>query len=173
MNDLGFKNISLENWLKPDDISLSFAHISPIDGTIKPIEGDYWVRYILEPKLRELVPTEVQKLLEVTRGAIIYGYFFYPLYSLAWEQLFRVAEAAISYKCKAIKAPKSKRTFNQKLKYLLDKKVISQQDSTIWDAIRKLRNSASHPKNQKIIPPGSVIASLESIVEKINLLFYN
>ena len=171
MNDLGFKNITLENWLKPDDISLSFAHISPIDGTIKPIKGDYWVRYILEPKLREVVPTEVQKLLEVARGAIIYGYFFYPLYSLAWEQLFRVAESAISHKCKAIRAPKSIKTFNLKVKHLLNKKVIPPQDITTWNAIRKLRNSASHPKNQMIIPPGSVITTLERIVEQINSLF--
>jgi len=49
--------------------------------------------------------------------------------------------------------------------------VIADKDS--WEAIRYLRNEASHPKDQTIYSPGMVISVLESISECINSLFVN
>ncbi|MBE0411557.1 MAG: DUF4145 domain-containing protein, partial [Anaerolineales bacterium] len=129
------------------------------------------LKHILKPQLLEDVPQDVQALFEVARGALLYGYFFYPLYTLAAEQLFRVAEAAISDKCKAKRAPKSKKKFVEKINWLADNGTISQADIKAWTAIREMRNFASHPERQSIITPGLAIGWLEDVSEKINTLF--
>lgn len=129
--------------------------------------------FILKPNLNETVPTEVKALFEVARGALVYGYFFYPLYTLGLEQLFRVAEAAVAQKCKTMEAPHAvcKGKFQQKVKYLVKIKVIPNQKEEMWNAIRELRNIASHPQDQSIYAPGEAIGKLAYIAKEINSLF--
>jgi len=170
MTKFGFKEINQQNWLEPDDIIKAFVKLSPT-GSPESMSGEDWLQHILKPKLMESVPQDVQALFEVARGALVYGYFFYPLYTLAAEQLFRVAEAAISHKCSAFGAPNSKEKFVEKIKWLEDKGVIPQTDIQAWNVIRELRNSASHPESQSIITPGMAIGSLERVTERINSLF--
>jgi hypothetical protein len=127
----------------------------------------------MKPKLIKAVPKEICSLLEVARGAMIYGYFFYPLYTLGCEQLFRVADTATTYKCNEVKAPHYviKCTFEDRLKYLISKDIIPKNKENTWFAIRKFRNLTSHPKCQSILPPGQAIGLLERIVDEINSLF--
>lgn len=116
MTNLGFKKLTVDNWLEPDKVSSSFVGISTVDGQVHTISGNEWVSCILKPNLIEAVPTEIRALFEVARSALAYGYFFYPLYTLAGEQLFRVAETAVNLKCKEMGAPRSKDTFQKKSK---------------------------------------------------------
>jgi hypothetical protein len=166
----GFKEITPSNWLEADGVLRGFVRLSA-DGQFQPISGDDYLRSILSPELLQSVPTEVQALFEVARGAMAYGYFFYPLYTLAAEQLFRVAEAAVAHKCKALGAPKSIDTFEKRIHWLVDKGVIPNSELVRWDAIRELRNEASHPERQSILMPGNAIGILETAAEQINSLF--
>ena len=134
------------------------------------MSGEDWISQFQDPVLSESVPEEVRALFEVARGSLTYGYFFYPLYALAGEQLTRVAEAAISAKSKLLGAPK-KLTFEKQLKFLLDKKALTEQQHSDWDRLRKLRNEFSHPKQQNILPPGAVSLLLGGVADKINALF--
>ncbi len=170
MAKLGFKEINQQNWLESDEAIKGFVKISPA-GKPQSMSGEDWLRPILAPKLLEAVPQDVQALFEVTRGALVYGYFFYPLYTLAAQQLFRVAEAAVSQKCKALGAPSSKKKFAEKIGWLVNKGVIPEADIPVWDAVRELRNSASHPERLSIITPGMAIGSMEQVTGKINALF--
>jgi hypothetical protein len=172
MTQFGFKKITPNNWLERDDVLRGFVRMSP-NGQFKPIIGDDYLQDILRPKLLESVPTEVQVLFEVARGAMAYGYFFYPLYTLAAEQLFRVVETAVAHKCKSSGTPKSSKTFEKRISWLVDKGIIPSSESIRWDAIRKLRNAASHPESQSIFTPGNAIGLLENIAEQINSLFSN
>lgn len=171
MTNIGFKKLTVDNWIEPDKVSSSFVGISTVDGQVHTISGNEWVSHILKPNLIEAVPTEIRALFEVARGALAYGYFFYPLYTLAGEQLFRVAETAVNLKCKEMGAPRSKDTFQQKVNYLIQIKAIPQQKKETWNAIRRLRNMASHPELQSILPPGPVIGIVEGIANEINSLF--
>jgi hypothetical protein len=171
MTELGFRKLTADNWLLPDEASSMFFGASSADGQFRPMKGEDWLRPILQPQLNDTVPFEVRRLYEVARGALAYGYLFYPLYTLAAEQLFRVAEAAVTHKCKAVGAPNSIRSFQPKVDYLVNQGIISAEDKSRWDAIRKLRNIASHPENQTILPPGPVIGLLERITDSINSLF--
>ena len=170
MAKFGFKEISPNNWLEPDTALRGFVRMSS-DGQTQTLTSDDYLRLILNPKLIEAVPTDVQALFEVARGVMVYGYFFYPLYTLAVEQLFRVADAAVLHKCKASGAPNSTKTFEKRIKWLVDKGIIPHSELTRWDATRKLRNMTSHPERQSILMPGNAIGILEVTVRQINTLF--
>lgn len=154
----GFKKITKDNWLTPDELWPRFFRIS----------SKTWLERNLRPALKETVPIEVRKLFEVARGALIYGYLFYPLCSLAQEQLYRVMEAAVFHKCKSMGGPKSIKTFHQRVNWLIKNGVIPQQEKEWWDAVRDLRNMTSHPENQMIVPPAN---TLTVIMDKLHSLF--
>lgn len=171
MTDLGFKRITIDNWLEPDGVTSAFVYISPEDGQPIPKNGDDWVREILEFSLDETVPQEVHALYEVARGAMAYGYFFYPMFTFAEGQLYRVAEAAVTHKCKTMGAPDNTITFKQKVDFLAGSKVLTNREKEIWHSIRRLRNAFSHPRRQYISTPPMAINTLGRIAEEINSLF--
>jgi hypothetical protein len=170
MQDLGYKRITKETWLKPDRISTSFLISSePEVDDIK--KGEAYLDMILRPRLNADVPIEVRKLYEVARGALVYGYFFYPLYTLACEQLFRVGETAITFRCKIVNPQLVKETFQRKIEFLFEKGILEDLEKQRWHSLRKLRNISSHPEDQSIYPPGPVIGILSHMAEDINSLF--
>jgi hypothetical protein len=172
MNNLGFKKLSAENWLEPESVMSAFIQVSLKDFTKFPISADDWVNRFLKPQLDHNVPVEILKLFEVARGAAAYGYFFYPLYTLSVEQLYRIAEAAVSAKCKLLGAKSCKvRRFQDKISFLREQNVILQQDWIWWDSIRQLRNYASHPERQTIMMPHDTLYNLSSVAKHINGLF--
>jgi hypothetical protein len=124
-----------------------------------------------KPKLNATVPANVRVLFEVARGSLVYGYFFYPLYTLAAEQLFRVGEAAVSTKFVLVGGGNPKRSFQKKLEYLRDNAVITKTDLAQWDTIRQFRNLVSHPEIQNIFPPGRIAGMLNHVADIINSLF--
>ncbi len=116
--NFGFKRLTPDNWLETDPVSTLFETLLPEEQK-QPITGQEWVRRILEPSLKDTVPLEIRRLFEVARGAMVYGYLFYPLYTLATEQLNRVVETAVSYKCETMRAPKTVNTFEKKFNWLI------------------------------------------------------
>jgi hypothetical protein len=169
VGEFGFKNITRENWLDPDPILAGFVKLTPRGP--EQITSDDLLADILEPRLSETVPREVRALYEVARGAMCYGYFFYPLYTLTYEQLFRVAETAVTIKCRSLSAPTNMRTFAGKVDFLIAKSVIPAGEKIRWEGIRGLRNIASHPETQSIVAPGDALHQLRQIAVIINKLF--
>jgi hypothetical protein len=167
----GIKTLTADNWLEVDSTSKLFVKISHRDGSVTPMSGEDWISSFLNPKLENAVPENVRVLFEVARGALAYGYFFYPLYSLAGDQLFRVAEAAISEKCRLLGGPDQRGSFNDKINFLGNINAISPPDRSDWHTIRQLRNSGSHPERQRILPPGAIAGILGLVADKINTLF--
>src|SRR5438552_3436434 len=80
MSGFGFKEINIDNWLLPNNVMGIFATLTPT-GEIVTLTGEDWLERMLEPKLDGTVPEEVQALFEVARGALVYGYLFYPLHT--------------------------------------------------------------------------------------------
>lgn len=133
-------------------------------------DAQYLLAHVLSPQLSERVPTDIAKLFEVARGAMCYAYFFYPLWTLAAEQLFRVAEAAVSLRCKGLGAGRGVSTFERKIRFLQDRLPLS-SPPVDWNAIRFLRNEASHPQQQTIISPGMAVPLVEAVALALNHLF--
>lgn len=170
MSRFGFKELDSTNWLESDLIVHSFVRIDPKTGP-KQMTGKDWVDAILKPGLLEEVPEEVQALYEVARGAMLYGYFFYPLYTLGAEQLFRVSEAAITHKCASMNTPKNVMSMASRIRWLYQHGEIPDIQKVKWNATRELRNMASHLERQSIMSPGNAIGFVERTAELINSLW--
>lgn len=156
----------------PDPLMRDLVMLNNDNGSaVSIMSANDWAVSVLEPKLADAVPIEIIKLFEVARGSMLYGYFFYPLYTLALEQLYRVAEAAVTAKCDQISASNSAKVFKKKLDYLRKQKVMSDPVHAQWILIRELRNIACHPKQQTILPPGIVLGMLFQITDGVNRLF--
>lgn len=95
---LPFRQLTPSNWAEPDPIHRLLTIIRP-DGSQSPVSGAYLVEGFLSFQLNEAVPRPIRAMFEVARGTMCYGYFFYPLYTLGAEQLYRVAEAGIRHRC--------------------------------------------------------------------------
>jgi len=170
MDSLSFKKITLANWLERDDALTGLLRPSS-NGTYILLSGKDYLEDICRPSLGDNVPEELHELFEVARGAMSYGYFFYPLFTLAAEQLFRIAERAVAMKCETIGAPKSRDTFERRIAYLYEQAILSEEDKKRWDGIRELRNRSSHPDQQDILPPAMTIRLITTLAERINALY--
>jgi hypothetical protein len=167
---MNVKIVTRDNWLKADPTSAILMKIDK--GIPSSMTGEDWVEIFSAPQLSENVPENVRELFEVARGSFAYGYYFYPLATLACEQLFRVAETAVTDKCKAVGAPKGKtRVYKDKIQYLFDNGFISNAESESLHGFRKMRNKASHPERQLKLPIGILYPFLERITEITNKLF--
>jgi len=165
------KGLTSGNWLQPDPLSLAFSNVHDLaTGETREMSVEEFLSYVLEPELSMTVPDTVRTLFEGARGALTYGYYFYPLFMVGAEQLFRVAEAAGRDRAEQLNAPKSQ-TFNDNIRFLIARRMIAESDQERWDAFRMLRNQASHPRYQQIMPPGPTISLLPEIAAAINQLF--
>lgn len=171
MPDYKFRTLTLDNWLETDPTLRLFVRLSPTSGQPHPMTGDDWARPILQPALAETVPLEVRELFEVARGTLVYGYFFYPLYTIGYEQLFRVADAATLHKCRMMSAPPTLSSFRQRVDWLAARKLWTEQEKQVWLEFVTLRNYTSHPEYQPIQLPGMAISTLQQVVDYINALF--
>jgi hypothetical protein len=88
---LGFKHLTVENWTEADPVNKHFARTSPLVGPVTMGQSD-WARNFLSVELSKEVPSEIKDLFAIARGAILYGWFFYPLFKLGEERLYRVME---------------------------------------------------------------------------------
>jgi hypothetical protein len=141
MADLGFKQLTADNWLKPDPASTVFVTLQP-DGQTRPTSAEEWLEFMLEPQLGANVPEDVRRLFEAARSAMAYGYLFYPLYTLAAEQLFRVADAAIFHRCRLLgyqerrRPGKQRDSLDMKITWLTQQLRWSEEEQQQWHAIR-------------------------------------
>jgi hypothetical protein len=171
MTGLGFKKLNPENFLDVDPQTQSFANRSdPLSGGTREMSRDEFLSYIFAPQLTAAVPEDVRSALEGARGAMCYGYFFYPLFMVGVEQSFRTAEAAARLRAGQLNGPRTAR-FVELIEFLLNAGAIAQADRDQWDAIRRLRNEAAHPKFQQLVPPGPCVEMLTTVCHAINRLF--
>ena len=167
--EFGFKRLSPQNWLEPEDLSF-LVSINPISGAAKSISRHDWAVRFLKPTLDPSIPRDVRALFEVARGAMLYGCFFYPLYTLAAEQVYRVHEAALAERCSQLGLT-SVANFAGRVECLRNLGAISAMRFAQWDAVRNLRNFASHPSKQAILIPTQALMTLDIAVELIHDLF--
>ncbi len=164
-----FKLISNKNFTEPD-VSRFFPNFTQ----------QSWIDFHLRPRLNPTVPEEIILLYETVRGSMIYGWFFYPLLTLASEQCYRILEVAAHKKCEQLNIPTERilksgkhrtRDFSELIQELKTYGAINIGDSHKWDAGRSLRNTTSHPQQRMILVPGQTLSILTITVNLINNLF--
>lgn len=163
MSELGFKKLTLENWRDPDPIMQFFGDPTP---------AEHYVNEILSPSIVGETPKDVRALFEVARGAMLYGYLFYPLFTLGSEQMYRVIETAVRFKCIELGLSKKQAEwFAENIQFLKDKAIVNDKYARKLGFIRKFRNWASHPDMQSIQVPGHAIVIARLTANMINMLF--
>lgn len=167
-----FRELTLENWTEPDPTNKAFGRMSPVVGVgPRSMSGDDWARAFLSVELKQHIPHEIRELFEVARGAMLYGWFFYPLFALGEEQLYRVLEAAARARYRQTGGPQREPRFKEAIDFLVGNAVIPEPDREHWDAARELRNAASHREQHAAMPPGTILRHLELSAHDINRLF--
>ena len=170
------KSLDIENWLLPDSEGLTAIKVLN-EGEARELNAGEWLKLCRGAELHLKVPRNVRQHFEAARGALAYGYFFCPLYTLAIEQLYRAAECAVMQKCKetngrVVDLKGKPIDYYQALAWLRKINFISRGDFHQWDSIRKFR---PHPTTQKdqppAIPPGIVANHLKFVADRINGLF--
>lgn len=167
---LGFKQLSLDNWTEADPVNRNFARISPLVGPIQMDQGD-WARQFLAVDLSDDVPAEIRDLFAIARGAMLYGWFFYPLFRLGEEQLYRVLEAAVRLRYRQLGGAKAAPRYEETIELLVDHGLISTEQTERWTAARHLRNLVSHPERAAVVPPGSALRMLKVSAADIEALY--
>jgi hypothetical protein len=165
-----FKELTLANWDQPDPANAAFGRISRIVGPRK-MTGHDWAREFLSIELGPQVPEQISELFAVARGALLYGWFFFPMFLLGEDQLHRVLETAVRARYAELGGPHRQPTFKHAIGWLIECKVISPEDEARWEGVRKMRNVASHPERQGAMSPGAVLRTLRETAHDINRLF--
>jgi hypothetical protein len=130
-----------------------------------------WARDFLSVELSAEVPSEIRDLFAIARGAMLYGWFFYPLFRLGEEQLYRVLEAAAKLRYRETGGMKKKLSFFEAIDFLVEMSLIPENERERWTAAKNLRNLASHPERATVVPPGFTLRMLRASAGDIDGLF--
>jgi hypothetical protein len=168
-----FKEVTPRNWAERDPINENF--VMPDKRGWRRMTGDDWAGLFLGVELVAHAPEPVRNLFLVARNTLPYGHFFYPLYTLGSEQLYRVADAAALHRYRDLGGPKTKHgrdpTFGGRIRWLREHGVITEDHVPQWEGSRELRNHASHPDMQSIFTPGNAYTMLHAVAECVNALY--
>lgn len=96
---------------------------------------------------------------------------FYPLMAIGFEQLARLLETAVAYKCKELGAPPGVKGFRRSVEWLIGRGIISTDRQDQWNYLVHLRNVTSHPEDQNIYPPGWILEFIDTTADLIEGLF--
>jgi hypothetical protein len=130
-----------------------------------------WARDFLSVELSAEVPSEIRDLFAIARGAMLYGWFFYPLFRLGEEQLYRVLEAAAKLRYREAGGMKKNLSFFEAIDFLVEMGLIPENGRERWTAAKNLRNLASHPERATVVPPGFAQRMLTVSARDIDNLF--
>jgi hypothetical protein len=168
-----FKKVTPRNWVERDPINENF--VMPGKLGWQRMTGDDWAGLFLGIELAACVPEPVQHLFQAAQSTLPYGHFFYPLYTLGSEQLYRVADAAALHRYRDMGGPRTKRgadpTCAARIRWLCQHGVIADKYAHQWGGFRELRNDTSHPEMQSLFTPGNAYTMLRAVAECVSALY--
>lgn len=167
-----YKRITAENLVEPDPTTMVLTLLPVTEEQSGMSQPELWVHHALAPQLDEGLPPKLYGLYETARAAVVYGLYYYPLYSLAMGRLYQVADAATVHRCRELQAPKRQaKTFAQRVAWLDEHGLLTKKRRVQWDATRELRNYAVHPEQQDISLGTWALSDLEITADLVNDLF--
>jgi hypothetical protein len=172
----GIKELTAENWTTPDPAMGAFGEINLAMGEQRPSDGNQLAEQLLRYTLDDGVPADVRAMWDIARGALLYSWFFYPLYALGQDQLHRVADAAVLFRYQQLDGPRDGRTgrwpdLKPRLDWMVRHGHINPELKGRWEAIRDLRNYGSHATYVRLSMPSDAMTTLAILSQEINGLF--
>jgi hypothetical protein len=173
MAETGVKQLTVDNWDKSDATSELWGTIDA--AGVRRLSGSDWAEVFLSVELSSSVPAEIRWMWEVARGVLVYGIYYYPLYTPGDEQLHRVADAATLHCHRRAGGPNEARdrppTLHKRIGWLLEHGLLSPLDAERWHAIREIRNAGAHPERPRLIMPTDAARTLEILRDAVDSLF--
>ena len=149
---LGFKVVDGENVMRPDPIMEALA---TMDATgIRPIAQTDFAHTFAAIGIDAGVPLDVRRGFLFARNAMCYGFWCYGLMTLGTQQMMRVADDGIARAAREHGLPK-RLTFAERLSRLVALGAVPTEDEPRWNALRRLRNNATHQESQQILTPAN------------------
>lgn len=168
----GMKVPNADNWLVPDKLAVMTTIglglvLNP--PKVEASEGGALVTRLGQLSLTDRVPKEVRKLFAAAKGAMCYGYLFYPLYAISEDRLYLAVERAV--KIRSIESGGPKKAFADAIGWLCKNGFIERDICILLGIMRKGRNEAMHAEFQTIVQPQTSIRFARRVGETINILF--
>ena len=163
----GFKLVDESNVLTPDEVFNALVTIDE-DGPRSVAPSDT-LRNLREVQLDDAVPLDVRRAFQMALGAMAYAYWYYPLFTLAAQQILRVADFASDVFARE-RGFDLQYSLAARLKTLAKAQAIDELQLRRWEGIRRLRNSATHPSFQQIWGPAQAIDIARAVADAINTL---
>ncbi len=162
----GVKRLSYDNFLTPAVGALLFSRdgglstMGPADPTAEAIRSR--VERFTDVALPEHVPETVWRMFEVAKGAMVYGLFFYPLYTLGEDHLSRLFEWMVKDQYEKRRGAKSG-NLKAMVQWLIKNGRFPDQLEVRWLATYEIRNLVSHPTMQQITDPAQASRTLHQM----------
>ena len=163
----GFKLVDETNVLIPDDVFKALVTIDE-DGP-RPVAPADTMQALQEVRLEKSVPLNVRRAFQMALGAMAYAYWYYPLLTLAAQQILRVADFASDIFARE-RGMDLQYSLAARLKALAKDGAVDELQLRRWEGIRRLRNSATHPSFQQIWGPAQAIDVARAVADAINTL---
>ena len=170
----GIKRLSYDNVLTPEIGALMFIPGGGLSTLGPEIPSDDAVRERIEmftsQSLPATVPETVWRMFEVAKGAMCYGLWFYPLFTLGQHHLSRLFEWMVRDRHEALRARKSS-NFKAMIHWMIKNKQFPDDNEVRWNAMYDIRNNVSHPEMQALTHPHQALRSLRQMRD-LALHFY-
>jgi hypothetical protein len=85
----------LEEMTQPDFLSTAFATINPADGTSRKMVLADFYKHTETIRVREAAPEPVRTYMEATKTLFVYGWFYYPFFTLSAFMATTAVEMAL------------------------------------------------------------------------------
>jgi hypothetical protein len=165
-----FKLVTRDNWLAPDPVSTAFVQLVHRNGSVKPMDGADWIDTVAATRMSNNVPLDVQNAFEFAKGGLGYGYFYYPLITIVGQQALRVADFSIDQLFVERGISPRPQSMARKIRRLRQDSLIDDAQFQRWDALRQLRNSATHPDFQHVWLPADAVRTFRIVAEMVSAL---
>lgn len=171
---VSFKRLTVDNFDERDHTNDIFGKLDRDTGQVTRVTGRDRAAAFLAVELGGHVPEEVRDLFAVARGTMLYGEFFYPLFTLGDEQMHRVADAAAQHRYLQLGGEVTGGhvpSFHRRIAWLIERGAIPENEWQRWDAYRELRNIASHSDFQQLHTPADALQTCQLVAASVDALF--
>lgn len=121
--------------------------------------------------LPEHVPETVWRMFETAKGGMVYGLYFYPLYTLGRDHLYRLFEYLVVEQYAIRRAARPTKNLKVKVQWLIDNGHLPGPAPERWLAAYELRNIVSHPTRQSIANPAGAAKTLHNMRDLVVHLY--
>lgn len=161
--------LSLSEITKKDE---TFPFVTIKDGKPREITIEDLQKDVAKIQLNSRVPEPTKKVFTVCKKLYVFGYFYYPFFTVSQHYAFLTLESAMRNKYIELLGKNRKKEYYRLptiLQGLIEAKVIPKEKEELYDVGGKMRNLLSHLTKMPTLLPSAAI--LKRVAEMINALY--